>query len=325
MDLAGLSTQDLRQLGEALRQNETVRLRLTDDFPKHLRANQIVPLVDVVETRTGAFTEALSAHLPIPGREDAPELRVTALIPTHRRTPIGLRALREQDCDVEVVVLANGEAMSRGVQGDRVMAVDWRGHGATRQAGLSFADRDYVLFTVDDALPRGRGCVRALVEALEEGGYDAVFGRQVPWPDADPITRLRLHDWTPPGHGHWPVERLDHVFALYRRSTLQEHPLPAVPIGEDLHWRQGRRIGYVPGAMVVHSHERRPRELYRRTRDLHVQHHLVGDSPLVPSLSSVFAALPGLVRPVLRAGLGEAPNHLAELLGQWRAARITRP
>lgn len=324
MDLTGLTPSDLSALSEALRRNERVRLKLSTDFPKSLRADQIVPLVDEVVTRTGAFTEALSAHLP-PKAGDGPAYRVTALIPTHRRTPVGLRALREQDCDVQTVVLANGDAMARGVQGDRVVAVPWHGHGATRQAGVAFADGDYVLFTVDDALPRGAGCVRALVEALEEGGYDAVFGRQVPWPDADPVTRRRLHDWTPPGTGHWPVERLDHVFALYRRQTLLDSPLPSVPIGEDLHWRQGRRIGYVPRAVVVHSHPRRAGELYRRTRDLHVQHHLVGDSPTVPSLASLFAALPGVIRPVLRAGAGELPNQLAELVGQWRAARITRP
>lgn len=325
MDLTGLSTQDLRQLGDALRRNERVRLVLADDFPKRLRADQIVPLVDAVETRTGAFTQALSAHLPRTGSAGASPISVTAIVPTHRRTPVGLQALRGQDCDVEVLVLANGDAADRGVQGDRVVQVPWEGHGLTRQRGVEHADGDYVLFTVDDALPRGAGCVRALVQALEEGGYDAVFGRQVPWPEADPVTRQRLHAWTPSGTGHWPVERLDHVFALYRRSTLLQHPLPSVPIGEDLHWRQGRRVGYVPGAVVVHSHVRRARELYRRTRDLHVQHHLVGDAPRVPTLASVLAALPGVVRPVLRAGLREAPNHLAELLGQWRAARITRP
>ena len=39
---------------------------------------------------------------------------------------------------------------------------------------------------------------------------------------------------------------------------------------------------------------------------------------LVPSIGAVAAALPGLVRPVIDAGGSEVPNHLAELLGQWR-------
>ena len=153
---------------------------------------------------------------------------------------------------------------------------------------------------------------------------DAVFGRQVPWPTADAVTRERLQSWTPAGRGHWAVERLDNVFALYRRSALLDHPLPSVPIGEDLHWRQGRRIGYVPGAVVVHSHPRRARELYLRTRDLHLQHQLLGEPPLVPSLASLVGALPGLVRPVIQNGPAELKCQLAELWGQYRATRLAQ-
>lgn len=307
-------------LDEALRRGESCSLRLKGTLPRELRAEQVVPWFDAVEARSPELTEALRHHLPVAGQERS-ETRVTAVIPTNRGTPIGLHALHEQDVEVEVLVLANGDAVP---QGDRVLRVPWTGHGPVRQLGVDAAEGDYILFTVDDALPRGRGCVRALIEALEEGGYDAVFGRQVPWPTTDVVTTRRLQNHTPPGRGHWRVDRLDHVFALYRRETLLEHPVPHVPIGEDLHWSQGRRIGYVPAATVLHAHVRRPGELYRRTRDLHVQHHLLGDSPTVPSLAALTAALPGVLRPLFSAGVGELPNQLAELFGQYRAARLTR-
>ena len=322
MKLRGLDPPDLVALEEALRRGESVHLDLQRDLPPEVRADQLVPCVDRVKTRTPRFTEALSEHLPLPGRADAQPLKVTAIIPTHRHTPWGLDALRAQDCQVQVMVLANGQV--DGVRGDRVLRVPWSGHGATRMEGVRAADTEYVLLTVDDALPRGAGCVRAMVEALEEGGYDAVFGRQVPWPTADAVTRERLQSWTPAGRGHWAVERLDNVFALYRRSALLDHPLPSVPIGEDLHWRQGRRIGYVPGAVVVHSHPRRARELYLRTRDLHLQHQLLGEPPLVPSLASLVGALPGLVRPVIQNGPAELKCQLAELWGQYRATRLAQ-
>ncbi len=323
MKLRGLAPPDLEALEDALRRGESVRLDLQHDLPPELRADQLLPCFDAVTTRTPRFTEALAEHLPVRGRPSSGgEPRVTAVIPTHRNTPVGLQALRAQDCGVEVLVLANGQV--DGVRGDRVMRVPWSGHGATRMLGVRAARTEYVLLTVDDALPRGEGCVRALIEALEEGGYDAVFGRQVPWPTADPVTRERLQAWTPTGRGHWPVERLDNVFALYRRSTLLEHPLPSVPIGEDLHWRQGRRIGYVPAAVVVHSHRRVARELYRRTRDLHLQHQLLGEPPRVASLAALVGALPGLARPALQGGAGELRCQLAELLGQWRATRLAR-
>lgn len=316
-----LDPSTLRRVEEALRRHESCHLRLRGTLPASLRAEEVLPWFDSVLAREPGLTQALAHHLPPAGADDRSGPLVTAVIPTNRGTPLGLPVLREQDLPVEVLVLVNGDAVA---QGDRVMRVPWTGHGPVRQAGVEAATGEYILFTVDDALPRGRGCLRALVDALEEGGYDAVFGRQLAWPSTDPITAARLRAWTPPGRGHWSMDRLDHVFALYRRETLLRHRLPAVPIGEDLHWRQGRRIGYVPEAVVVHAHERRPKELYQRTRDLHVQHHLVGDSPLIPSLAALSGALPSAFAAAARAGPLELPNQLAELLGQYRASKLTR-
>ena len=105
---------------------------------------------------------------------------------------------------------------------------------------------------------------------------------------------------------------------MHRTALLRAHPLPDVPIAEDAWWSQGRRVGYVPTAPVLHSHPRDARALYRRNRDIHEQLVALGRAPTVPSIGAVAAALPGLVRPVIDAGGSEVPNHLAELLGQWR-------
>jgi hypothetical protein len=243
--------------------------------------------------------------------------KVSVIIPTHRQTPIGLQAFREQDCEIEVIVLANGAAK---VDGDRVHRIKWAGHGATRQAGVALATGDYVLFSVDDALPRGQGCVRTLVEALEQGGFDAVMGRQLPWPHSDSLTQERLAKWTPSGTEpkSWP--QVDHVFALYRRQTLLDHPLPNVPIAEDLHWSRSKHIGYVPTAPVVHAHSRTPKALYARSRALHVEHCRLGEPARVPNLSALLRALPGAFRTSMRHGPREFPNQIAELLGQWHGA-----
>ena len=313
--------KDLAEIESLLKQGHPIHMALKDPFPTGIRASELLPLLDSFSSSDPQFDRCVQTHLPPQARENPEPLSVTAIIPTHRQTPIGLDALRKQDCDVEVLVLLDGGG---NAEGDRVERVAWEGHGKTRQRGVEMAQGDYVLFTVDDALPRGSGCVRALVEALEEGEYDAVFGRQIPWPSTDPITKRRLRHWTPPGQEHRRMERLDHVFALYRRETLLKHPLPDVPIGEDLHWRQGRRIGYVPTAPVIHAHPRMARQLFRRTRDLHVQHHALGEQPLVPSAIALALAIPSIVEPLFRAGPQELPNQIAELLGQWRAAKMTR-
>ena len=321
MKLRGLGPAERVRLAQALRDNVAVHVSLEGPFPTNLRASEILPLLESFSSSDPEFDRAVKEHLapgPSPG---GPPLSVTAVIPTNRGTPLGLEALRSQDCDVEVLVLLNGGG---NAQGDRVERIAWEGHGRTRQRGVELATGDYILFTVDDAIPRGVGCIRTLVNALEEGGYDAVFGRQLPWPDADPITRRRLRTWTPPGSHHRPMDRLDHVFALARRDTLLKHPLPPVPIGEDLHWRQGRRIGYVPMAPVVHAHARRPGALFARTRDIHLQHIALGESPRVPTTAALARALPGLLEPMITGGPRELPNQVAELLGQWRAARMVR-
>lgn len=315
--LKDLSAASLERLERALVEGRPCHLRLRRAPPRHLRPDTLIPLFDEVEARSGTLQDSLRRLLPPGPDPNGARHRVTAIIPTNRGTPVGLQALRAQDCEVEVLVLANGGAEP---EGDRVLELPWEGHGPTRQRGVEAATGDYILFTVDDALPRGAGCVRALIDALEEGGYDAVFGRQLPWPSADPLTRRRLSDWTPAGTQAHLMARHDHVFALYRRETLLRHPLPEVPIGEDLRWRQGRRIGYVPRAMVVHSHPREPGALYRRTRDLHLQHLAAGDPPALPSTAALLRALPGALGPTLRCGPQELPNQLAELLGQWRAA-----
>lgn len=230
--------------------------------------------------------------------------RVTAVIPASRHRPIGLVALAAQDVEVEPLVLANG-AFTEGVR------VPWEGHGPTRQRGVELATGDYVLFTVDDALPLGAGFVRTLVEALEAGGYDAVTARQVPWPTADPVTRARLRAWTPPPGAPVPAPPLDHVAALYRRETLLRDPLPDVPIAEDWVWGRTHRVGYVAAAPIAHSHPRTFRASYHRTRAIHRVMHTHGSPPTVPDLPAFFRALPGVVGRDVRGALGELLGQLA--------------
>jgi hypothetical protein len=199
-----------------------------------------------------------------------------------------------------------------------VLRLPWQGHGPTRQAALAQVDTPYVIFSVDDALPRGRGFVRALLRELHQG-WDAVVARQLPWPDSDGLSRLRLRRWCPPQPG--PAAQADHVCTLYPTALLRSHPLPPLPIAEDAGWSVGRAVGRCPGAPLLHAHLRRPTELYTRNRDIHRQLHGLGRSPAVPDLAALVGALPSALREAARWGPRELPCQLAELLGQWRAAQ----
>jgi hypothetical protein len=320
-----LDRRERTRMHQALLEGEPIELELWSPPAPEARLDDIVPLCHSVRTWDKQLTASLEPFLP-PVASQGPPLRVSVIIPTHRRAPWGLDALAAQDVEVEILVVDNGPAPIAlpELPGLRVLRLPWLGHGATRQQAVEQARGDYVFLTVDDAIPCGAGFLRRLVEALEAGGYDAVSARQLPWPDSDPVTARRLRAWTPPGHRHRRAEQVDHVAALYRRATLLEHPLPPVPIAEDLRWSQGRHPGYEPRACVVHAHARSPIELFRRTRAIHAQHIEAGEQPRVPRPLHALRAAPSLARPVLEAGPAELLNQTAELLGQLAASWDTR-
>lgn len=311
MRIDRLDRPGLAALEAAVRAGEPVRLGIGAVPARGGPAlDELVPLCHAVDD------PALSRWLPGAARPDPSAnggpLAVSVVIPTHRRRPIGLATLAAQDVETELLVLANG-GFTEGVR------VPWGGHGPTRNVGVRLARHPYVLFTVDDALPLGAGFLRALVEALEAGGHDAVYARQVPWPTSDPVTRARLRAWTPPADANGrpiatPAATLDNVAALYRRSALIADPFDDVGIAED--WRWGRRhdVGYAPAATVVHAHPRRFRELYARTRAIHAVRIAAGEPAAVIGARGLLAALPGAMG-------ADAPGALGELLGQYVAGR----
>jgi hypothetical protein len=307
MNCRRLDASGLAAIEAAVRSGEPVRLA------SGLRSR--VPMDEIVPFCHGVDDPALAVHLAPPAQARG-DIAVSVVIPTHRRRPLALAALAAQDVRVEVHVLVNGDAPA-DVEGVRV---PWEGHGTTRNRGAAIARHAYVLLTVDDALPLGAGFVRTLVEALESGGFDAVSARQIPWPTADPVTRARLRAWTPPLPAPCaapPVEGgvlLDNVCALYRREALLADPFDAVPIAEDWRWGRRHRVGYAPQAPVAHSHPRRFRALFQRTRDIHAERIRAGEAPTVPDLASLARALPTALGADARGALGE-------LLGQYAATR----
>ena len=319
--LTGLEPRDLVRLSGAIRAGARVELDLAERAPRGLRLDELAPLFDTARATELADQRALEAFAaPVACRDADSAPSVTVIIPTHRRVPLGLGAFLAQDLPVEVLVVSNGPRGPVQAPGARLIRERWQGHGATRQAAVHRVRTPYVFFTVDDAIPLGRGFLRVLVEAMEDSPFEAMIARQIPWPDADPVTRARLRDWTPPGHKVHAAPQADHVGTLHRTETLRRHPLPAVPIAEDAWWSRDRHVGYAPMAPLLHSHPRAPLALYRRNRDIHAQLVAMGRAPI--QVGAAMGALGALLRPVVEAGPGEAGNLLAELAGQLRGARL---
>jgi hypothetical protein len=324
MQVKSWSKEQRMLFSQALRSGEPVELSLENELgrgsraQRNLRMDEVAPLVTSIrmdDPELQASAEAWFAPQRIEGRTET----ITAVIPCNRGVPLGLQALKNQDVDVDVLILSNGDG-PQVADGARVVHVPWEGHGRTRARAIQHIESEYVFFTVDDAIPMGQGCLGTLVDALENGAWDAVVARQVPWPDADAVTASRIRSWMPPGQKVTSFSQTDHVGTLMRTDTLRSFPIPSVPIAEDAWWSLKRRVGYVPMAPLLHSHVREPGALFERNRAIHAQLVAMGHTPTVPNFAAWVGALPGVVRPTLAGGPGELANQLAELTGQWWGA-----
>ena len=321
MKVTSWSKEQRALFSAALRGGHSVELVLSESRGRGLRAqrnlrlDEVAPLVDRIRIPDPTL-QAAAEEYRAPVRQEGRTETVTAVIPCNRNSLLGIKALRDQDVKVEVLVLSNGDG-PRKVDGARVVRVPWEGHGTTRARALDYIETEYVFFTVDDAIPQGPGCIRTLIDALQCGGWEAAVARQIPWPHSDAVTAARLRRWTPPGKRVVATVQTDHVATLYKTDTLRKFPIPAVPIAEDAWWSRHRRVAYVPMAPVLHSHARSPRALFERNRAIHAELVAMGHAATVPSLGALVQALPGIVRPTLAVGPGELLNQIAELTGQW--------
>jgi rhamnosyltransferase len=200
-----------------------------------------------------------------------------------------LQRLRAQktDFEYEVLVIDSGStdgttklAERYGASVHRIPTAEFD-HGATRNLGVSLSKGEYVALLVQDAVPLDGLWLAAMVEDLERNPLVAgVYGRQVPRPESDALTRVLVNGWptaSPERREQFaggperyrallPTERrtlatFDDVSSCVRRAIWEEMPFEPTRFGEDLRWGKrvveaGYRLVYEPRAAVCHSHER---------------------------------------------------------------------
>jgi rhamnosyltransferase len=234
------------------------------------------------------------------GPESASPPRASVVVPVRNGAatlPDLLQALESQELPggLEVVALDSGSSDgSRELlahAGARVEPIAARefDHGATRNLGARLARGGHVLFLTQDAIPAGADFARRLVEALAaDARLAGAFARQVPRADADTLTRRDLERWPAasreartvfvadvegfdalPPADRYRLSVFDNVASAVRREHLLAHPFAPTRFGEDIEWglrmlRLGYGLRYVPEAVVVHSHRRTARALFRR-------------------------------------------------------------
>ena len=161
-------------------------------------------------------------------------------------------------------------------------------HGGTRTIAARRAGGDFILFLTQDVELKDKTVISKLLSPmLENDKIAASYGRQLPYPDANFLSRsIRAFNYPPPDRVEQCGEKrrvrcafLSNNFCLYRREAMEpfgwfgEHQI----CSEDLYagamlLTHGYDLIYVPEAVVVHSHNFGARAFFRRYFDIGVFH-----------------------------------------------------
>ncbi|MBL8751331.1 MAG: glycosyltransferase family 2 protein [Planctomycetes bacterium] len=232
-------------------------------------------------------------------------MRVSLFLPTLDGMPLlerALDAIDRQRHDFELERLAIDSGSRDGTvaclerHGFRVERIDRRefDHGSTRDRGLARATGELVVLMTQDAVPADERWLAHLAAAFDDPSVVAAYSRQVPRDDCNPLVADRLRAWAAgraasavqqlaPANSLDelpPAERLarcayDNVSGCVRRSTWERFRFGPCSSGEDVVFGKrvieaGHRIAFCADSVVIHSHDRTPRDEGRRTYADHI-------------------------------------------------------
>ena len=192
--------------------------------------------------------------------------------------------------DSESVDGADKAAEAEGFTVQRIRRAAFN-HGATRQQAIDrFAEgADFVVFLTQDAMLAEPHSVHQLLQAFDDPGVAAAYGRQLPHADATELAaHARFFNYPSQCHTHRLIDVprcgiktcfLSNTFAAYRVKALQEIGGFAndLILGEDTHIAArlllaGHAIRYNSKAQVYHSHNYTLIQEFQRYFDIGVFH-----------------------------------------------------
>jgi len=264
----------------------------TDSFWS-LKNGQTISLPENLQQSAAHQTSATRSIFARPERAILAKLSV--VIPTKNGMSEGfestLRGISKQIgiAETEVIVVDSGSsdgtvevAKSYGAKVFSISPEEFN-HGATRNYAAEKTTGEFLLFTVQDAIPATEDLFYKMAKALlADPKLAGVSVRQVPKSDADIYACWEMWNHykflfeAPPPKLSNPDEidklssqqlrrlaGLDDVCSMVRRELWEKNRFKPTPFGEDLEFglscvRQGYSIGLLPQQGVIHSHTRSP-------------------------------------------------------------------
>jgi len=143
--------------------------------------------------------------------------------------------------------------------------------GRVLNQGMDVSHGEFVVFLNSDCTPQDESWLKNLLAGFTDDNVAAVFGRQIPRPDCNPILAKDTEDTFGDGSNqkYWR-----HCFSMassaIRRSVWEEMKFDEdVQYSEDIDWtwrarQEGYEIRYAADSIVMHSHNYTLRQFYRR-------------------------------------------------------------
>jgi len=212
-------------------------------------------------------------------------------------------------------------------------------YGRALNLGAARANFPIAVFLSAHAVPRTRRWLEAMLAPFNDEKVGAVFGRQLPHTDCNPLEALEIRRaYGPRVKRYTSKPPFSNANGAVRRDLVVQVPFDErVTYAEDRIWAReicedGWSVAYMPKAAVYHSHNETWREvLQRRRREIReCAYHLDLDSPLSDLWILPFALVWGVTRDWTRLVLSgchprwllEAPSYrYAKVAGAWLGFR----
>ena len=214
------------------------------------------------------------------------------------------------------------------------------GHGKTRNLDAELAHGEFLVYIPQDATPVGHNWLEKLLRPFANPSMAGVYARQVPRSDASAMEKFFLLDAyssTPETKSLARDEEaslarcfFSTVSGAVRTSVWARHPFREnIIMSEDQAWanevmQAGHAVAYEPDSCVLHSHQYRIADVFRRNFDSGYSIRQIYAGKTGIPISQVMAKLIREAVFVLRAGkigdwlqfpLYEAARHMGFMLG----------